>query len=76
MNGSDLYKSGYAAGAFHIVENQLVKAAWRLAGWLNTLARAGLADSVDEDYELPEMVRTGRTSFSELPGQVAFGQEL
>jgi hypothetical protein len=41
-NGSDLYKDGYAAGAFHIVELQLVKAAWRTAGWLNTLANAYL----------------------------------
>ena len=41
-NGSDLYKDGYAAGAFHIVELQLAKAAWRTAGWLNTLANAYL----------------------------------
>jgi hypothetical protein len=44
-NGSDLYKDGYAAGAFHIVELQLVKAAWRTAGWLNTLASAYLPQS-------------------------------
>ena len=42
VNGSDLYKDGYAAGAFHIVENQLAKAAWRTAGWLNTIASAYL----------------------------------
>ena len=41
-NGSDLYKDGYAAGAFHIIELQLAKAAWRTAGWLNTLANAFL----------------------------------
>lgn len=47
-NGSDLYKDGYAAGAFHVVELQLVKAAWRTAGWLNTLANAYLRSSGPE----------------------------
>lgn len=48
INGSDLYKDGYAAGAFHVVELQLVKAAWRTAGWLNTLANAYLRPAGSE----------------------------
>lgn len=44
VNGSDLYHDGYAAGAFHIVELQLAKAAWRTSGWLNTIASAYLGD--------------------------------
>lgn len=44
-NGTDLLKSGYAEGAFHIVENQLAKAAWRTAGWLNAIATVYLGDS-------------------------------
>lgn len=38
VDGSDLYRDGYASGAFHIVQQQLAKAAWRTAGWLNTIA--------------------------------------
>lgn len=53
VNGSDLYLDGYAKGAFHIVENQLAKAAWRTAGWLNTVANRYLggsgAESVGEE---------------------------
>lgn len=33
----DLVKSSYVADAFPIVETQLAKAAWRLAGWLNAV---------------------------------------
>ena len=43
VNGSDVYKDGYAAGAFHIVELQLAKAAWRTAGWLDAIAEKYLA---------------------------------
>lgn len=75
VNGTDLLTSGYAAGAFHIVENQLAKAAWRLSGWLNTIGLVFYDDSAVEDCELPGMVRTGRASFRELPGQIALGKD-
>lgn len=42
VNDTDLLDSGYAAGAIHIVEQQLAKAAWRLSGWLNSLAERAL----------------------------------
>ena len=43
FNGSNLLTSGYAEGAFPIVEIQTAKAAKRLSVWLNTL--------VDRDYK-------------------------
>lgn len=45
-NGTDLLTdSDYARGAFHIVENQMAKAAWRLSGWLNYITHAYFRDS-------------------------------
>lgn len=43
---TDLYPE-YSKGAFHIVEMQLAKAAYRLAGWLNTLATQEWGHSPD-----------------------------
>jgi hypothetical protein len=38
-NGTDLLRDcDYARGGLHIVETQMAKAAWRLSGWLNTIA--------------------------------------
>lgn len=39
INGSDLFTGAdhYAQGAFHIIEQQIAKAAYRLAGWLDVL---------------------------------------
>lgn len=37
FNGTNLATSGYAEGAFPIVELQVSKAALRLAAWLNAL---------------------------------------
>lgn len=37
FNGTDLLESGYASGAFPIVELQVSKGALRLATWLNNL---------------------------------------
>ena len=37
FNGTDLLESGYASGAFPIVELQVSKGALRLAKWLNNL---------------------------------------
>ena len=31
-------ESGHTSGAFHVVEIQLANAAWRLAGWMNSIA--------------------------------------
>lgn len=45
VNGTDLLDSGYAAGALHIVEHQIAKAAWRLSGWFNFLAARLLGPS-------------------------------
>lgn len=43
MNGTtDLAESGYAEGAYPIVEMQVSKAAVRLAAWLNRLVEGGL----------------------------------
>lgn len=39
-NATDLFKTGYAEKMFPIVELQLAKASWRLAGWLNALVES------------------------------------
>lgn len=49
-NTTDLATSGYAAGAYPIVELQVSKAALRLATWLNKLA-AGARGKVEEEEE-------------------------
>lgn len=71
VNGSDLLLDGYAKGAFHIVENQLAKAAWRTAGWLNALASNYLdtTEEMEEDamVELPGTKARGKHGF-QLPG--------
>lgn len=41
-NGTDLLASGYAAGAYSIVELQVSKAALRLGTWLNRLVAGEL----------------------------------
>lgn len=38
---TDLMKDGYAKEMFPVVELQLAKAAWRMAGWLNALVDDG-----------------------------------
>lgn len=68
-NGTDLLNdSDYAKGGIHIVENQLAKAAWRLSGWLNTIATnnfgsssmdVGLPGTIDGDGTKPSNKRPG-----------------
>ncbi|KXT09311.1 hypothetical protein AC579_261 [Pseudocercospora musae] len=57
VNGSDVYKDGYARGAYHIVDLQLAKAAWRLAGWLNSLAGMYLNKDVAEVEGIENPIR-------------------
>lgn len=40
-NSTDLMKDGYAKEMVPVVELQLAKAAWRMAGWLNALVDDG-----------------------------------
>ncbi|KAF2435581.1 phospholipase C/P1 nuclease [Tothia fuscella] len=51
-NNTDLLDSGYAQGAFPIIELQISKAALRLATWLNTLA-LGHYERDGQDFEDP-----------------------
>lgn len=84
VNGSDLLMDGYAKGAFHIVEEQLGKAAWRTAGWLNSIAGSHLTSGsgsgsgngydVDGEYMgLPGGKVSGVDEFR-LPGADMFMQ--
>jgi hypothetical protein len=50
-NTTDLATTGYAVGAFPIIELQISKAALRLGTWLNKLVE-GRADDVDAQIEL------------------------
>ena len=58
-------ESGYAAGAFHIVEGQLAKAAWRTAWWLNTIASAYFGQSSIDGVRNPKDETLGPGSFDE-----------
>lgn len=58
-NDTDLLTSGYAEGAFPIVEMQVSKAAVRLGIWLNRLVE-------EEEEQVGQVVlRTGQTILSE-----------
>jgi hypothetical protein len=50
-NTTDVATTGYAVGAFPIIELQISKAALRLGTWLNKLVE-GRAYNVDEQIEL------------------------
>lgn len=74
VNGSDLLHGGYAKGAFHIVELQLAKAAWRTAGWLKTIASQYLGNSAAEDAMEENEVQVGLPEdFREGLGGCVFG---
>ena len=47
VNGSDLWTGPekYADGALHIIEEQMAKGAFRLAGWLNALAASTMGSA-------------------------------
>lgn len=66
-NGTDLLTdSDYAKGALHIVENQLAKAAYRLAGWMNTIATVNFGVGDPEDARLPGLTQSGDVPLSEM----------
>lgn len=50
-NSTDLMKDGYAKEMFSVVELQLAKAAWRMAGWLNTLVDGGHDEEFPRDQQ-------------------------
>lgn len=77
MNGSDLLLDGYAKGAFHIVENQLAKAAWRTAGWLNAIASTYLGSSYGPEAEAQMVLPGSNVDMKhefELPGRAVIVQ--
>lgn len=51
-NTTDLLKDGYAEKMFPIVELQLAKASWRLAGWLNALVDSVYSSEHDTQQRL------------------------
>ncbi|EME46189.1 hypothetical protein DOTSEDRAFT_70244 [Dothistroma septosporum NZE10] len=53
-NTTDLLKTGYAERMFPIVELQLAKASWRLAGWLNALVDSVYSAEHDSQPDKPE----------------------
>jgi hypothetical protein len=55
FNNTDLLESGYASGAFPIVELQASKAALRLATWLNRLVLD--EGNLDRDLVLQSLPR-------------------
>jgi hypothetical protein len=59
LNNTDLLASGYAEGAYPIVELQISKAALRLGTWLNTLA-SGDYESYDNHREVVLQTNPGR----------------
>lgn len=71
-NGSDLLSSGYAKEAFPIVELQLAKAAWRLAGWLNAIAAIHFGVE-GFDMSLPGLTQGAKYHDSRVSAQEVLG---
>ena len=58
VNGSDLWtgEDKYADGAYHIIEEQTAKAAFRLAGWLNALTASTMGSALVNNQGLVKQI--------------------